>query len=84
MQASVGDRLAIKAHHVGEHDRDAEIVDVRGPGGDPPWVIRWEDSGHEVLFFPGPDAMIEHYPPHGDGERPLRRPRARSIVRAAS
>jgi hypothetical protein len=36
------------------------IVEVRGPGGTPPFVVRWDDPGHEVLFFPGPDAVIEH------------------------
>lgn len=61
MRASVGDRLIIKSHHVGEPDRDAEILEVRGPDGLPPWVIRWEDSDHEVLFTPGPDAVVEHF-----------------------
>ena len=28
MQASVGDRLVIKGHHVGEPDRDAEILEI--------------------------------------------------------
>jgi hypothetical protein len=36
------------------------VVEVRGPDGTPPFVVRWDDSGHEVLFFPGPDAVIEH------------------------
>lgn len=61
MKASVGDRLIIKAHRVGEHDRDAEVLEVRGDDGGPPWLVRWEDSAHEVLFFPGPDAVVEHY-----------------------
>ena len=61
MQASVGDRIVIKGHHVGEPDADGEIVDVRGTDGGPPYLVRWE-SGHESLFFPGPDATVEHYP----------------------
>jgi len=64
MRAAVGDRLVIKGHHVGEHDRDAEILEVRGTDGGPPWFVKWSDDGHEGLFFPGPDAVVEHFP-HG-------------------
>jgi hypothetical protein len=61
MKASVGDRLVIKGHHVGEPDRDAEILEVHGADGAPPWLVRWSDDGHEGLFFPGSDAMVEHF-----------------------
>jgi Domain of unknown function (DUF1918) len=43
---------------VGQADRVGRIVEVRGPGGAPPYVVRFED-GHEGLVFPGPDAVIE-------------------------
>lgn len=59
MRANVGDRLVIKGHNVGDHDRDAEILEVRGPDGTPPWVVRWDDTGHETLFYPGPDAVVQ-------------------------
>lgn len=59
MKASVGDRLVIKGHHVGESDRDAEIIEVRGEDGGPPYVVRWSDDGHEGLFFPGSDASVQ-------------------------
>lgn len=61
MQASVGDRIIIKGHRVGEPDRDAEVLEVLGPDGGPPFRIRWGDSGHETLFFPGSDAFVQHY-----------------------
>ena len=61
MQAAVGDRVVIKGHHVGEPDRDAEILEVHGTGGTPPYVVRWSDDGHEGLFFPGPDAVVQHF-----------------------
>ena len=61
MRASVGDRMVIKGHHLGEPDRDGEILEVRGPEGEPPFLVRWEDTGHIVLFFPGPDATVEHF-----------------------
>ena len=60
MQAQIGDRLVIKGHYVGEPDRDAEILEVRGPGGTPPFVVRWEEDGRIGTFFPGADAVIEH------------------------
>lgn len=64
MHAEVGDRVVIKAHRIGEAERDAEILAV-GPGGDPPYRVRWGDSGHEALFFPGSDAFVQHFEPSG-------------------
>lgn len=61
MRAHVGDRIVIRGHHIGEPDHDGEILEVRGDDGAPPYLVRWEDSGHEVLFFPGPDAVIDHF-----------------------
>jgi Domain of unknown function (DUF1918) len=63
MQAAVGDRLRITGHHVGEPDRCGEVTEVRGPDGTPPWMIRWDDTDHAVLFFPGSDARVEHLGP---------------------
>jgi hypothetical protein len=46
---------------VDDPERDAEILEVRGEDGGPPYVVRWEDSGHEALVFPGPDATVQHF-----------------------
>jgi len=62
MQASVGDRIVIHGHHIGEPDRDGEVLEVGDRGG-APYLVRWEESGHETLFFPGPDATIQHFDP---------------------
>ncbi|MGO9559382.1 MAG: DUF1918 domain-containing protein [Acidimicrobiales bacterium] len=62
MIASPGDRLVVKGHHVGEPDRDCEILEVHSTDGGPPYMVRWSDDGHEGLFFPGSDAAIEHFP----------------------
>lgn len=59
MMANVGDRLLVHGHIVGQGDRHGEIVEVRGPEGTPPYVVRYDD-GHESLVYPGPDAIIEH------------------------
>jgi len=59
MHASVGDHLVIMGQHVGDHVREAEIIEVSHPDGSPPYLVRWNDSDHESLVFPGPDAHIE-------------------------
>ena len=59
MQAAVGDRLHMHGRTVGTRDRVAEIVDVRGDGGQPPYLLRFDD-GHESLIYPGPDCVVEH------------------------
>lgn len=60
MTASAGDRLVIRGHHVGEPDRDAEILEVLGPEGAPPYVVRWEEDGHVSRLYPGSDAYVDH------------------------
>jgi hypothetical protein len=65
MQATKGDRLVIKGHHIGEPDRDAEILEVKGKKGEPPFVVQWSDTGHIALFFPGPDAFVQHFTHNG-------------------
>jgi hypothetical protein len=66
MKASVGDRLVIRGHRVGEPDRDAEVVEVRGDDGGAPYLVRWSDDGHESLVFPGSDAYVQHFEPRSD------------------
>ena len=65
LTAAVGDRLVIRGHRVGEPERDAEIIEVRGPDGTPPFVVRWDDDGHESLMFPGTDAYVQHFEEDG-------------------
>jgi Domain of unknown function (DUF1918) len=60
VRAQVGDRIVIKGHRVGEPERECEVLEVRGAGGTSPYLVRWGDSGHESLFFPGSDATVEH------------------------
>ena len=61
LHAVVGDRLIVRRVHVGEPVRDAEILEVRGEDGSPPFVVRWSDTGHEAYVFPGPDAHVQHF-----------------------
>jgi hypothetical protein len=59
MEASVGDRLHVHGKTVGSADQYGEIVEVKGPEGHPPYLVRFAD-GHLGLVFPGPDAVVEH------------------------
>ncbi|HSJ16834.1 MAG TPA: DUF1918 domain-containing protein [Solirubrobacterales bacterium] len=59
-RVSPGDRIVIKGHHVGEHERDGEILEVIGEDGGPPYLVRWSDDGHVSEFFPSSDAHVEH------------------------
>lgn len=68
LRASPGDRLVIRAHHLGEPDRDAEILEVLGEDGTPPFRLRWEEDGREALLFPGTDAYVEHFAPTTEKE----------------
>jgi hypothetical protein len=58
MRAQVGDRITVHSLHVGEPNRDGEILEVHGKDGAPPYVVRWSDTGHLGLYFPGADAQI--------------------------
>jgi hypothetical protein len=58
MKAKVGDRLVILSKHLDEPATEGEILEVHGPDGSPPYLVRWESNGHEALVFPGPDGHI--------------------------
>lgn len=60
LTAAVGDRLVVRSQHLDGPVKDGEIVDVRHADGSPPYVVRWSDSGRETLFFPGPEAYVQH------------------------
>lgn len=73
MRAQPGDRLIIKGHHVGNPDREGEILEVHGANGEAPYLVRWGDDGHEALIFPGSDAVVEHRP-HAKKSAAARKP----------
>ncbi|HZG04410.1 MAG TPA: DUF1918 domain-containing protein [Streptomyces sp.] len=60
MQANEGDLLVVHGRIVGQHDRVAEIVEVLGTNGEPPYRVRFED-GHETVMSPGPDSVVRHH-----------------------
>ncbi|GAA2394376.1 DUF1918 domain-containing protein [Streptomyces glaucosporus] len=60
MRANEGDLLLVHGRTVGQHDRIAEIVEVLGTDGEPPYRVRFED-GHETVVSPGPDSVVRHH-----------------------
>ena len=60
MHATVGDRIVVRGQRVGEVGREADILEVHGDDGAPPFVVRWRDDGHVTTYFPGPDATVQH------------------------
>jgi Rv2632c-like/Domain of unknown function (DUF1918) len=68
MKAEVGDRIVVASGTLHRPIRDGEILQV-GEGGGGPYLVRWSD-GTESLFFPGPDAHVEHVSREGeDGDQ---------------
>lgn len=65
MHAQPGDWLVIEGLHTGDIRREGQIIDVGHAGGEPPYRVRWLDSGAVTLVSPGPDGHIVHQPPHG-------------------
>ncbi|HZX39969.1 MAG TPA: DUF1918 domain-containing protein [Streptomyces sp.] len=59
MEANVGDTLLVHGRTVGQHDKTAEVVEVLGQKGNPPYRVRFDD-GHEALLSPGPDTVVRH------------------------
>lgn len=57
MHAEPGDRLQIHSKATDRPDRVGTVVEVRGPNGAPPYLVRFED-GHETLLYPGSDCLI--------------------------
>ncbi|MFD5215715.1 DUF1918 domain-containing protein [Microbacterium sp. NPDC058345] len=60
MQIAVGARIVIHGARVGAGERHGEVREVRGDGGGPPYLVRFDD-GRESLIFPGADCEVEYH-----------------------
>ena len=58
MRAHTGDWLVMKGRTDSSAVRRAMVLEAHGPNGSAPFLVRWIDSGHEALVFPGPDAVV--------------------------
>ena len=43
---------------MGQPDRQCVVLEVRHEHGQPPYVVQWDDSDHQDVYFPGSDATI--------------------------
>jgi Domain of unknown function (DUF1918) len=56
MEVKRGDRIAVEAEHVGEPEREGEILEIIEGATSVTYRIRWGD-GRETLFTPSAGAM---------------------------
>lgn len=54
MRGKRGDQIVVDGTHLGEPAREGQILEVRGDPDDEHYLVRWDDTGHETLFYPGP------------------------------
>ena len=57
--AKRGDIVRVTRHRVGDTARTGEIIELIGDPGHERYRVRWDD-GHESIFTPGSDAIVEH------------------------
>ncbi|MFE0376725.1 DUF1918 domain-containing protein [Streptomyces inhibens] len=60
MKADIGDQLVVESPTTGATRRDGEIIGLHHEDGSPPYDVRWSDTNHVSVVFPGPDAHIRH------------------------
>lgn len=58
MQVHKGDVLRFTGHTVGTPEHRAEVLEVLGREGEPPYRVRYED-GRETEIFPGSDCVLD-------------------------
>ena len=58
MHARVGDVIEVSGHDAESPIRMAEVLELRGERGEPPYYVRWLHDDHEGLYFPGTNAMV--------------------------
>ena len=39
---------------------ERQVIEARGPDSTQPFLVRWDDSGHVTIFYPGSDCLVEH------------------------
>lgn len=81
MKANAGDWLVIKGRTSEQPEQRALITEVHTEDGSPPYLVRWLDTDHQALVFPGPDAIVV---PRAEQEAADERARSRfAAVQAA-
>jgi hypothetical protein len=60
MHADVGDEIIVDSIRLGEPAREGEVLAVLGEPGHEHYLVRWDDNGHETIFFPGSTSHAIH------------------------
>jgi hypothetical protein len=60
MKANVGDWIVVEGPTTGHGRREGIIVSLHHPDGEPPYEVKWADTGKTTLVFPGPDMHLRH------------------------
>lgn len=55
---SPGTLISVHTHRLGAQRQLAEVLEVIGGEGHRRYRVLWDD-GHESIFFPGEDAVVE-------------------------
>lgn len=71
-RAHAGDLIVIEGRGLAKPRRVGEILEVLGAAGHAHYRVRWDD-GHEAVFYPGGDAVIQPAP-HPKGEPVVHKP----------
>ena len=58
MQATAGDVIRLRGNAKGQPDRTGCVIEARGAGGGPPYLVRFED-GRVSLIYDAPGGLIE-------------------------
>ena len=59
LHAEAGDTLVMGAEGTAGFPRTGQILAVLGPGGSPPYRVRWLAGEYESRVTPGPGARVE-------------------------
>jgi hypothetical protein len=58
MQATAGDVIRLRGNARGQRDRVGCVIDARGAGGGPPYLVRFTD-GRVSLVYEAPGGLAE-------------------------
>jgi hypothetical protein len=52
--------IEVRRRDVDDMVRRGEVLEIRGEDGAPPYLMQWDDSPHQCIYFPGSDAVLRH------------------------
>jgi hypothetical protein len=58
IDAAVGDEIVVDFTFMGQPPRKGEVLEILGGPGHEHYRVRWDEDGHESVFFPGPTTHV--------------------------